>query len=492
MGKITKVLIANRGEIACRIIRTLEAVNITSVAVYHALDADAPHVAAAGEAVEIIGDTPVGAYLDSTQILRIAWETGADAIHPGYGFLSENAEFAEAVEKAGLTFIGPKAETIRLMGDKIASREFVEQNGYPIAPSVILGDDKDAFKQAAKKIGFPLLLKASAGGGGKGMQIVKSAKELDGKIALAASEADRAFGDGTLYAEKLIEQPRHIEVQVLGDGKGGVIHLGERECSIQRRFQKVIEEAPAPGLAADVRRRIHETAVGIAKAAKYRGAGTVEFILGADGEFYFLEMNTRLQVEHPVTEEITGLDLVAEQTVLAETGKLAHKQKDIAFGGHAIEARLYAEDADNGFLPATGQLLVFKAPEGDGLRFDGGVEEGMEVSSAFDPMLAKLTAFGDDRAQAIERLRAALEQTVCLGVATNIDFLSRVVAHPAFQDGGYDTGFIAVHADDLKPEPIGEDDLEILLALARLSGKGPIAPPPAAPEPYASIGDWRN
>jgi len=492
MAKITKVLIANRGEIALRIIRTLNNLGIASVAVYHALDADAPYAEAAGEAVELVGDTPVGAYLQGERILDVARQTGADAIHPGYGFLSENAAFAEAVEKAGLIFIGPRAKTIRLMGDKITARTFAAENGFPLAPSATLEDDRTAFLKATEEIGFPLLIKASAGGGGKGMQIVEKAGELEAKVALAASEAERAFGSSTLYAEKLVETPRHIEVQVLGDGKGEAIHLGERECSIQRRFQKIIEEAPAPALPDETRNAIHETAVKIAKAAKYRGAGTVEFILGGDGEFYFLEMNTRLQVEHPVTEMITGVDLVAEQVSIAETGVLNHAQDDITFEGHAIEARLYAEDADNGFLPVTGPLLVFEEPEGPGVRFDGGVREGTEVSAAFDPMLAKLIVYGADREAALKRLVSALEGTVCLGVTTNIDFLARVAAHPAFAAGGYNTGFIAAHEGDLKPAPIGEDELDILLTLAALSGKGPIDPPPAAPEPYASIGEWRN
>jgi len=492
MAKITKTLIANRGEIALRIVRTLDALNIASVAVYHPLDAEAPYVEAAGEAVEIEGDTPVGAYLQGERIIEAAKQTGADAIHPGYGFLSENAAFAEAVEAAGLVFIGPRAETIRLMGDKITARTFAAENDVPLAPSVTLGGDLAAFLKAAKEIGFPLLIKASAGGGGKGMQIVEKADELETKVSLAASEAERAFGDGTLYAEKLVGNPRHIEVQVLGDGQGNAIHLGERECSIQRRFQKIIEEAPVPSLPPKTRIAIHETAVGLAKATKYRGAGTVEFILGSDGAFYFLEMNTRLQVEHPVTEMITGIDLVAEQISIAETGKLDRVQEDIIFEGHAIEARLYAEDADNGFLPATGPLLVFKPPKGLGVRVDGGVKEGAEVSSAFDPMLAKLIAYGTDRETAVERLRAALEETVCLGVTTNIDFLARLATHPAFLAGEYDTGFIAKYDSDLKPEAMNKVDLEILLAIACLSGKGPFAPPPPAPEPYASMGEWRN
>ncbi|KIF66050.1 biotin carboxylase, partial [Streptomyces sp. AcH 505] len=351
------VLIANRGEIAVRIVKTLRRLGLRSAIVYHEVDAGAPAVAMADTAIRIVGRTPIAAYLDAEQIIAAAREAGAGALHPGYGFLSENAEFARTVAAAGIAFIGPTPESIELMGDKIRARNFVQRNGFPVAPSAIEEDDPRTFISRARTIGVPLLVKPSAGGGGKGMRIVRDLDTLEDAIAQARSEGQRYFGDGRLYVERYVEKPRHIEVQVLGDGFGNVVHLFERECSVQRRFQKIIEETPSPALSPELRQRICETAVGIARAADYRNAGTVEFIFGG-GEFYFLEMNTRLQVEHPVTEMITGVDLVAEQIFVAAGRKLAFGQSDIVARGHAIEARLYAEAPERGYAPTTGRVLL--------------------------------------------------------------------------------------------------------------------------------------
>ncbi len=489
---VTKVLIANRGEIAVRIARTLRALAIPSVVVFHADEREGLAVREADEAVEIFGETPVAAYLDGPQIIRAALASGADAIHPGYGFLSERAHFAVAVAAAGLTFIGPDPAAIRLMGDKLESRRFVERHGFPVAPSAAEEDAPETFLERARAVGFPLLVKASAGGGGKGMQIVRTAEELPARIATAKSEAKRYFGDDRVYCERYIERPRHIEVQVLADRHGACLHLWERECSVQRRFQKIIEETPSPALTPDLRCRICETGAGIAAAAGYVNAGTVEFILAPEGDFYFLEMNTRLQVEHPVTECVTGLDLVAEQVRVARGEPLGYTQEQVGQQGHAIEVRLYAEDADAGFLPATGQVLALKLPEGPGIRVDSGLVEGQMVTAAFDPMLAKLIVSGATRQQAIDRLRAALKQTVLLGCTTNVDFLERVAAHPGFAAGQVHTGFLEQEKAALAPPPPTDELLPVILAAAALGNRAFRDLAGALPEPYASMGAWRN
>ncbi|MGE0733480.1 MAG: acetyl/propionyl/methylcrotonyl-CoA carboxylase subunit alpha [Alphaproteobacteria bacterium] len=489
---ITKILIANRGEIAVRIARTLRTLGIRSVALYHAAEADALHAREADEAQEILGATPVAAYLDIAQIVGAAHRAGADAVHPGYGFLSENAEFASAVAGAGLVWIGPPAEAIRLMGHKVTARNFVRDRGFPVAPSAEDDADPRRFHERAAAIGFPLLIKAAAGGGGKGMHIVRSAAELDERIATARREAERYFGNGAVYAERFVEQPRHIEVQILADAHGNVIHLGERECSIQRRFQKIIEEAPSPALTPVLREKICAAAVGIAKAAGYVNAGTVEFILGQDGEFYFLEMNTRLQVEHPVTEAITGLDLVEQQVRVARGEKLRLSQSDVRFLGHAIECRICAEDADADFVPATGRILLLRPPQGPAVRFDSGLLEGQSVTTSFDPMLAKLIVHGADRAQAIARMRAALQNLVLLGVTTNADFLDRVMAQPAFAAGALHTGFIEQHAPALAPAAPAADLVPVLLAAAADADRDFRDLLAHVPEPHASMGAWRN
>ncbi|MCL4157602.1 UNVERIFIED_CONTAM: hypothetical protein GTU68_035704, partial [Idotea baltica] len=389
-----KILIANRGEIACRVIRTVHAMGLTAVAVHHGVEAKSLHVREADEAVELTGETPVAAHLDIEQIIAAALTSRAQAIHPGYGFLSENPAFAKAVEQAGLTFIGPDEATISLMGDKISSRDFASEHGVPVAPSVLPTADVDTFVGEVEEIGFPVLIKASAGGGGKGMNIVHQASELREAARIAASEAERYFGDGRVYAELYVERPRHIEVQVLGDGTGEVIHLFERECSIQRRFQKIVEEAPSSELTEAKAAEICEAAVRLAKAARYRNAGTVEFILGAGGRFFFLEMNTRLQVEHPVTEDITSIDLVKAQIEIAAGRGLPCTQSDLRKNGHSIECRICAENPDQSFMPETGRLDFLHIPRAPWLRFEHGLDQGRAVTSDFDPMLAKLVAHG--------------------------------------------------------------------------------------------------
>jgi propionyl-CoA carboxylase alpha chain/3-methylcrotonyl-CoA carboxylase alpha subunit/acetyl-CoA/propionyl-CoA carboxylase biotin carboxyl carrier protein len=487
-----KILIANRGEIACRVIRTLHAMGIAAVAIHHAVEARAKHVRMADEAVEIRGDTPVAAHLDVGQIVAAALATGADAIHPGYGFLSENAGFARAVAEAGLVFIGPDAESIALMGDKISARQFAAANDVPVAPSVMPTEDLAGFVRQASEIGFPLLIKAAAGGGGKGMNIVREAAELEAAARIAASEALRYFGDGRVYAELFVERPRHIEVQVLGDGEGNAIHLFERECSVQRRFQKIIEEAPAANLAPELRDEICASAVRLAAAARYRNAGTVEYVLGADGRYFFLEMNTRLQVEHPVTEMITGLDLVQLQIEIAAGHGLPMEQEAVTGTGHAIECRICAENPERDFLPETGTILQLSAPEAEDLRFENALDRGQHVTTDFDPMLAKLVAHGVDRDAAIARSVAALRYLTILGVTTNIDYLARVLDHPAFGAGDLHTGFVAEHRSSLAASEPPAESLAAVLIAAALGFREFRSLAFEVPEPYASIGHWRN
>jgi acetyl-CoA/propionyl-CoA carboxylase biotin carboxyl carrier protein len=492
MKNITKVLIANRSEIACRILRTLDIMSIPGVVVYHAIDADSPAVKLAAESVEIDGPTPVSAYLNAESIIAACKKTGADAVHPGFGFLAENAGFAKRLAEEGITFIGPLPETIELMGNKVAARAFCIDNGFPLAPSVTEADAGKDFIERAGEIGTPLLIKAAAGGGGKGMHIVRDLDNLNMAVQLAKGEALRSFGEDEVYAERYVEQPRHIEVQVLADHYGNIVHLGERECSIQRRFQKIIEESPAPALEPELRSRICETAVEITQKANYHNAGTVEFILAPNGDYYFLEMNTRLQVEHPVTEIVTGLDLVEMQILVARGEPLSLTQDEIKIEGHAIELRLYAEDPDNDFMPSIGELLTYRMPDGDGIRVENGFCQGMQVSSAFDPMLAKLIGFGKNRKESINRALKALDGTLVLGVTTNIDFLKRIISHPAFSSGQIHTGFIPQHGDDLEPPPLSMEQRDMLLAAAALSSREFLDRAFAVPEPYASLGNWRN
>jgi acetyl-CoA/propionyl-CoA carboxylase, biotin carboxylase, biotin carboxyl carrier protein len=485
------VLIANRGEIAVRIIRTLQKLGLQSAIVYHEVDALSPAVMSADHAVRISGKSPVSAYLDGDQIVAAALSVGAGAIHPGYGFLSENAAFARAVEKAGLAFVGPSPEAIELMGDKIRARNFVAQNGFPVAPSAIEEDDPATFLQRARAIGAPLLVKPSAGGGGKGMRIVRDLAELEGAVTQARSEGQRYFGDGRLYVERFVERPRHIEVQVLGDAFGNVIHLFERECSVQRRFQKIIEETPSPSLSADLRKTICGTAAGIARAAGYKNAGTVEFIYGR-GEFYFLEMNTRLQVEHPVTEMTTGLDLVEQQLVVSAGHRLAFKQHDVRSSGHAIEARLYAEAPERDFAPTTGKILALEYPKGDGVRVDSGICQGQAVTTAFDPMLAKIIAHAPTRSEAIARASQAIEDFVLLGCETNAAFLGRILGDEGFKAGEVHTGYLDEHPGLAKGAAPDEDIQKRLLAVAALLTRPVRDAAHAIPALHALLGSWRN
>ena len=486
------ILVANRGEIACRVIRTGQRLGRRMVAVYHREDRQAPHVSMADQAIELHAAVPTAAYLDSAQILEAARSSGAVAIHPGYGFLSENAVFAEAVAGAGLTFIGPDATSMRLMGDKLRSREFARAQGVPVAPSFEIDASASpaVFADAASAIGYPLLIKASAGGGGKGMRVVRDWTELVEAMSLASGEARRYFGDGRIYAERLVPGPRHIEVQVVGDGQGGVLHLGERECSIQRRFQKIVEEAPSPGLPPELRDQIVSAAVRLASAARYRNAGTVEFILGSDGVFYFLEMNTRLQVEHPVTECVWGVDLVELQIAVA-AGAALPPQSTLTPSGHAIEVRICAEEPARDFRPAVGRIGLLREPSGAGIRIDSGLREGQSVTPAFDSMLAKLIAFGPDRETARTRLMSALGRTVLLGVSSNVDYLSRVAAHPAFIAGALHTGFVSEHASALLADPAADEDA-VALAAAALGCRDIRIMMQETPPLHAAIGHWRN
>ena len=444
----SKILIANRGEIACRIMRTAKRMGIATVAVYSDADAGTPHVTMADEAVHIGGAASADSYLRADRIIEAAKQTGAEAIHPGFGFLSENADFVNDVEAAGLAFIGPGPKAIAVMGDKIESKALAESAGVSIVPGTPGAvEDVDTALAAAKKIGYPVMVKASAGGGGKGMRVIESADELADGMRAAMSEAQTAFGDSRVFIEKFVVQPRHIEIQLLADQYGNVVYVGERECSIQRRHQKVIEEAPSPFISPETRAAMGSQAVDLAKAVDYRSAGTVEFIVGADQDFYFLEMNTRLQVEHPVTEMVYGLDLVEQMIRVAAGEKLSITQDDIVADGWAIEARVYAEDPARGFLPSIGQLTRYREPAGDSVRVDSGVEEGGEISMYYDPMIAKLVAHAPTRDAAMDRLHLALDHYEIDGIASNRQFLSAVLENKAFRSGNLTTGFIAEEFD---------------------------------------------
>jgi 3-methylcrotonyl-CoA carboxylase alpha subunit len=483
----SKILIANRGEIACRVIRTARRMGIATVAVYSEADARALHVAMADEARLIGPPAPRHSYLDIARIVGAARDSGAEAVHPGYGFLSENADFAEACAAAGLVFIGPPPAAIRAMGSKAAAKALMEESGLPVVPGYH-GREQDAalLLAEAERMGFPVIIKASSGGGGRGMRIVRDAAEFGRALDGARREAMAAFGDDAMLVERYLERPRHIEVQVFGDSHGNIVHLHERDCSIQRRHQKVVEEAPAPGLDKALRKALGEAAVATARAVDYVGAGTVEFIVER-GTFYFMEMNTRLQVEHPVTEAVTGLDLVEWQLRVAAGEALPLRQDQIALAGHAIEVRLYAENPARGFLPATGTLQGFYMPAGQGVRVETGVRQGDAVTPFYDPMIAKIIAWGDDRATARAGLARALADTALTGLTTNLGFLARIVADPDFAAGAVDTGFIEKRRDRLLAPPGPPPD--IVLAAAALHVL-PAGEPPAA-DPWASTGGWR-
>jgi len=456
---ITTLLVAKRGEIACRVMRTAKAMGLTTVAVHSAIDANARHAREADIRIDLGGAKPADSYLRVDKLIEAARASGAQAIHPGYGFLSENAGFARAIEAAGLIFLGPPASAIDAMGSKSAAKALMEKAGVPLVPGYH-GDaqDVETFRTASEQIGYPVLLKATAGGGGKGMKVVEREADLAEALQSAQREAQSAFGDSRMLVEKYVLKPRHVEIQVFADQHGNCLYLNERDCSIQRRHQKVVEEAPAPGLPAELRRAMGEAAVKAAQAIGYVGAGTVEFLLDARGEFFFMEMNTRLQVEHPVTEAITSLDLVAWQIRIAQGEPLPITQDQVPLNGHAIEVRLYAEDPDNDFLPATGTLDLYREPSaGSGRRVDSGVAEGDTVSPFYDPMLGKLIAWGENREEARLRLLAMLDETYVGGVRTNLAFLRRVIGHPAFAAAELDTGFILRYETELMRKP-GELD----------------------------------
>jgi len=455
MPSINRLLIANRGEIAVRIIRSAQELGIQTVAVYSEADRQSLHVQLADQAVCIGPPLATDSYLNMDRIIEACQETQADAVHPGYGFLSENAAFAQKVQDAGIIFVGPNPPAIETMGSKLAAKEAVSSFNVPLVPGTSEPvTDVAKAKEIAQEIGYPILIKASAGGGGKGMRIVNQEADFEEQMERAVSEATSAFGDGSVFIEKFITAPKHIEIQILGDQHGNYVYLFERECSIQRRYQKVIEEAPSPVVTNTMREAMGKAAIEVARACQYVGAGTVEFVVGADLSFYFLEMNTRLQVEHPVTELITGLDLVKEQIRVAEGQPLPFAQSDLAIQGHALEVRVYAEDPTNNFLPDTGTIQTYRRPQGLGVRVDDGIEQGMEISVYYDPMIAKLITYGADREEAIARMIRAIDEYQISGVATTLPFCRFVLQHPNFVSGSFTTKFVDEHfaPEDLTQE----------------------------------------
>ena len=465
---LKKVLIANRGEIAVRVIRACREAGLTSVAVYSDPDRLYPHVSLADEAYPLEGETAAETYLDIDKVLEVAHRAGADAVHPGYGFLAEKPAFVEAVEAAGLIFIGPSADAMRRLGSKTDARQTLQAVGVPVTPGTLEPvPTADEALRVSDEIGFPVALKAVAGGGGKGMRVVRERDDLAAAFRSAASEAQAAFGDGSMYVEKFIDRPRHIEVQFLADAEGRVIHLGERECTIQRRHQKVIEESPSPVVGPELRARMGEVAVRAARAVNYVNAGTAEFLLDQAGNFYFLEVNARIQVEHPVTEAVTGLDLVRWQLRIAAGEPLTIRQEDVRWRGHAIEFRVYAEDPDNQFFPSTGRIVGLREPSGPGVRLDSGIRIGLDVSLHYDPMLSKLIVWAEDRPAALRRARGALAEYLLLGVKTDLPLHRFLVDHPDFAEGRFDTGFLD---REWQPGAYLDDDLTTLAAIAAALG----------------------
>jgi acetyl-CoA carboxylase biotin carboxylase subunit len=465
-----KILVANRGEIALRIMRSAKEMGIKTVAVFSEADRTALHVQYADEAVYIGASPSNQSYLNIENIINACKATGAEAIHPGYGFLSENAEFANKVIAAGLIFIGPEPASMEIMGNKLSAKAAVAKYNVPMVPGTetAISNVEDA-KITAVEIGFPILIKAAAGGGGKGMRLVESLSEFEAQMEMAVSEALSAFGDGSVFIERYISSPRHIEIQVLGDHHGNIVHLFERECSIQRRHQKVIEEAPSSILTDQIRAEMGQSAVNVAKAVNYVGAGTVEFIVDEQLNFFFLEMNTRLQVEHPVTEMITGLDLVKEQIRIAQKKPLGYQQQDLSITGHAIELRVYAEDPANNFLPDIGTLQTYKSPKGNGIRVDDGYEQGMEIPIYYDPMIAKLIAFGNSRTEAINRMKRAIDEYDITGIQTTLSFGKFVMQHQAFTSGNFDTHFVQKYfAEDSLDTATNEEALIAAFAAVKI------------------------
>lgn len=491
-----KILIANRGEIAVRIIASCREMGVSTVAIYSDADKQALHVLKADQAVPL-GPSPASeSYLNIEKILRAAKESGAEAVHPGYGFLAENADFAERCGECGLVFIGPSAGTIRMLGDKIAARKIMVENKVPVVPGNLdAGKDPEALSLEAKRIGYPVLIKAAAGGGGKGMRIVREPAEFRDACVSASSEAAAAFGNGSVYIEKYLTRPRHIEFQILADTHGNIVHLGERECSIQRRHQKIIEETPSLALDENLRRRMGETAVAVAAASKYVNAGTVEFMLDRDGAFYFLEVNTRLQVEHPVTEMVTGIDLVKLQLEIACGNRLPFRQEDIRPRGHAIECRIYAEDAENGFAPSPGKIHFFKEPSGPGIRHDGGIYSGFAVPVEYDPILAKLITHAGGRDECIRRMVGALHDYAILGIKHSIPFLIDILSSEAFAKGELCTDFIGINFSDWRPsrEHLAEAFIAFLAddVLGKREAPALKSAVDDAASPWRTLGNWR-
>jgi acetyl-CoA carboxylase biotin carboxylase subunit len=487
-----KLLVANRGEIAVRVMRTCRVMGVPTVAVFSEADRAARHVREADEAVAIGPAEAARSYLSIDAILGAARRTGADAVHPGYGFLSQNGDFADAVRDAGLVFVGPPGDVHRRMGDKKAARRTMAAAGVPVLPGYDGEDQGDATLAAeARRIGWPLMLKPSRGGGGKGMRVVRAEAGFAPALASARREAKAAFGDDAMVLERFVERPRHVEVQVLADARGLTLHLGERECSVQRRHQKVVEETPSPALDERAREAVCAAGVAAARAAGYRNAGTVEFLLAPDGTFAFLEMNTRLQVEHPVTEAVTGLDLVRLQLEVAAGRSIGFEQGDLVRSGHAVECRLYAEDPERDDLPSPGRVLHVSEPEGPGIRVDSGLAPGVDVPVHYDPLLAKVVTWGHGRAEAVERMRDALRRCVVLGVRTNLARLRAILEHPAFAAGELHTAFIEEHLAELTPRPCPPLVAVAALAAALRHGGRGEAPRTAAADPWASLGRWR-
>ena len=490
---MNKILVANRGEIALRVMRSCREMGIKTVAVYSEADRNAPFVKYADEAV-CIGPPPSGqSYLLGDKIIDVCKQLGVDGIHPGYGFLSENAGFATAVKKAGLIFIGPSPEAMDMMGDKLSAKAAAKKYNIPMVPgSDGAIDSIEEGKKVALATGFPLLIKASAGGGGKGMRIVEKIEEFEEQMKLAVSEATSAFGDGSVFIERYVAGPRHIEIQVLGDSHGNIVYLFERECSVQRRHQKVIEEAPSSVLTPEIRKAMGECAVNVGKACNYEGAGTVEFLLDENKNFYFLEMNTRLQVEHPVTEMITGVDLVKEQIKVARGEKLSFTQEDLKIQGHSVEVRVYAEDPTNNFLPDIGKLVTYQRPQGLGVRVDDGFEEGMDIPIYYDPMISKLISYGKDREEAINRMIRAIDDYKIVGVETTLPFCKFVLKHEAFTSGNFDTHFIKHY---FKPEMLAEEHEDEAKIAALFGAKLMSAQKTAkatATESTAAVSKWKS
>jgi acetyl-CoA carboxylase biotin carboxylase subunit len=497
---IRRLLVANRGEIAIRIIRACRELGIETVGVYSDADRHAPHVLAADRAVHLGPPPAVESYLKVEALVDAARRTGADAVHPGYGFLSERAQFARACEQAGLVFVGPSADAMELMGSKVGARRIMQQAGVPVVPGETVAEQSErSITEAARRLGFPLLLKPSAGGGGIGMKIVREESGLVESVRAATREAQAAFGDATLYIERLVERPRHVEIQIFADGLGNVVHLFERECSVQRRHQKTIEESPCKSLSSAIRTRMGEAAVAAARAVGYRNAGTVEFLLESDGEearFYFLEMNTRLQVEHPVTEAVTGVDLVHTQLRVASDEGLPWSQSMLAQRGHAIECRIYAEDPAHDFLPQAGRLLLYREPQGPGVRVDSGVTEGDEVSVYYDPLLAKLIVWAETRDAAIRRAIAALRDFHILGIRTNITFLLAILDHPQFRADKTHTGFLDTEGAALRralDAPLPQAAFAAAAVHTNTDRRTPgTSGTPSTWDPFSTLTGWRG